>query len=101
MTRLAVRVGVVVDRADRMRGQFWHEAVCALRESHDVTCGDPILLPVADSITRPLNAEPMPLEVISSDIDILVINWDAINGDPDFGADLARNWIAHRRTALR
>lgn len=31
---------------------------------------------------------------------ILVINWDAANGDPDFGADFAQRWFQHRRPDL-
>jgi hypothetical protein len=34
------------------------------------------------------------------DYDVLVINWDAINGDPDFGADFAQRWFRHRRREI-
>ncbi|HEX8002303.1 MAG TPA: hypothetical protein VF519_06375 [Mycobacteriales bacterium] len=32
--------------------------------------------------------------------DVLVVNWDTVNGDPDFGADFAMRWFEHRRLEI-
>jgi hypothetical protein len=33
--------------------------------------------------------------------DVLIVNWDAVNGDPSFGSDSALRWFAHRHPELR
>lgn len=34
------------------------------------------------------------------DTQVLVLNWDVVNGDPDFGADWARDWVDTRRPEI-
>lgn len=31
---------------------------------------------------------------------VLIVNWDAANGDPDFGSDYVLGWFAHRRPEI-
>jgi hypothetical protein len=31
---------------------------------------------------------------------VLIVNWDAANGDPDFGADLTLRWFEHRQPEI-
>ncbi len=40
-------------------------------------------------------SEEVFVERLQSNTDVLVVNWDAINGDPDFGADRALQWFSH------
>lgn len=42
---------------------------------------------------------PSFLDVLGK-LDVLVVNWDAVNGDPEFGADIALRWFAHHRREL-
>ena len=53
---------------------------------------------VADEIERLANPDKKKffVEEIRS-CDVLIINWDSANGDPDFGADFSRRWFEHRR----
>lgn len=32
--------------------------------------------------------------------DVLIVNWDSVNGDPTFGADFSLRWFEHRRLDL-
>jgi hypothetical protein len=32
--------------------------------------------------------------------DVLIVSWDVVNGDPDFGADVALRWFLHRRPEI-
>lgn len=35
-----------------------------------------------------------------SSADVMVVNWDAANGDPEFGSDLTMRWFEHRRLEI-
>ncbi len=95
-----LRVTVIVDREDRHHGEFWTEVLADLRNQAivDTTV---TLYPLADRLAQPLTQEPALLELIENGTDVLVVNWDAVNGDPDFGGDVALRWFEHRQVALR
>ncbi len=45
-----------------------------------------MLQPLSDMMAQPLaEGEQVFLERLQSQTDVLVVNWDAINDDPDFG----------------
>jgi hypothetical protein len=45
--------------------------------------------------------EPVFLEQLQAEAQVLIINWDAINDDLDFGADRSLEWFAQRRSVVR
>lgn len=96
-----LRVTLVLDREDRRRRDFWTPILSQLREQQVVNTRV-TTYSLAESIASPLTAEtPAFLETLQDDTDVLILNWDVINGDPDFGADLALRWFEHRRLAVR
>lgn len=101
MTVPALKVLVVVDRPDRGRREFWSEVVQSLNDKGVV----PVELHVqalADVLDQPLvENEPVFIERLQRDTDVLIINWDALNNDPDFGADVALRWFEVRRGPVR
>jgi hypothetical protein len=95
-----LRVTVIVDREDRHHGQFWTKILKDLRDQRIVATAV-TLYPLADRLAQPLTHKPVLLELIERGTDVLIVNWDAINGDPDFGGDVALRWFEHRRDAVR
>lgn len=95
-----LRVTVIVDRKDRHRGQFWTKILHDLGDQRIVATAV-TLYPLADRLAQPLTHKPVLLELIERSTDVLIVNWDAINGDPDFGGDVALEWFEHRRHAVR
>ncbi len=96
-----LRVTLVLDREDRRRNDFWAPMLRQLRDQKIVDARL-TTFSLAESIASPLTAHtPAFLETLQDDTDILILNWDVINGDPDFGADLALRWFEHRRLAVR
>jgi hypothetical protein len=95
----SLRVLVVIDREDRHRGEHWGTVLDEVRARGLI---DPVvtLWPLADRIRAPLSADRVFWEQLS-ETDVLVINWDAVNGDPDFGADIALRWFEVRWPAVR
>lgn len=53
--------------------------------------------PLADLIVAPPAAAS---KFLTQDLDVLIVNWDAANGDPEFGSHLAQRWLGHRRSEL-
>ena len=88
------RVAVVCDWKRCYRGSFWPEIL------HEI---DPDLrvteYPLAQRVApgEPAGAED---GFFISNYDIVIVNWDAANGDPDFGADFAQRWFDHSRRAI-
>ena len=96
-----LRVSVVVDKADRRRREFWTDVLTDLKRQQGIDTTVK-LCPLADMMRAPLrDADPVFLEQLQDGTDVLVVNWDAINGDPDFGADAALSWFNHRHMAVR
>jgi hypothetical protein len=100
MSTETLPVTVVVDRESRQRREFWTGALAQVKAEYDVDTTVE-LCPLADLVNAPLDPnEPVLLELLEH-TKVLIVNWDAINGDPDFGADVALAWFRHRRAALR
>ncbi|MDQ3740982.1 MAG: hypothetical protein M3320_00315 [Actinomycetota bacterium] len=91
---------VIVDRRDRHHEEFWTEILADLNERNIVRT-TLTLYPLADKIAERLTNKPVLLELIERGTDVLIVNWDAINGDPDFGGDAALRWFEHRQFGLR
>ena len=88
-----VKVGVISDWARASRGNAWPKLLKELDPEPEVT-----VYPVADLMVSP-NTEGHGLEQINEER-VLVINWDAANGDPEFGAHLCQRWLEHRRPEI-
>ena len=86
--RPRLRVAVVTDRARPRRGVFWCES---LRRIADRTPTVHEAYPLAERIGD---------EFFLNRFQAVVVNWDAINGDVDFGADVALRWFQHRRLEI-
>ena len=91
-----VKIGIIGDWARSSRGNVWRELLSSVQEitQQTFTITD---FPIADLIVQPPDRSGL------QDIrrqDVLIINWDAINGDPDFGSHLALRWIEHRYREL-
>jgi hypothetical protein len=89
--RATLRVMILVDSIQCHRGYFWDD-----------------IRPELERITRhTIELRPYPLansaQFFVEEIEhyhVLVINWDAINGDPDFGSDVVLRWCEHRRREM-
>ncbi len=93
-----LNVLVVVDRPDRARGEFWRECL-----SRELPGGRPtrvICRSVASDVVQSLQAQQASTLECLQNADVCVVNWDAGNDDPDFGADLTRRWFQHRHLAV-
>lgn len=94
------RVTLVVDREGRCHADFWTAILEDLTEQMQFET-EVTRLPLADWLSRPpSDLGEAPWAVIDR-TDIVIINWDAVNGDPDFGGDVALRWFEHRQFALR
>ncbi|MGY1638662.1 hypothetical protein ACI78V_18600 [Geodermatophilus sp. SYSU D00742] len=95
------KVTVVVDREGRCHADFWTPLLEQLTRDKQFET-EVRRLSLADWLAVSQNdAGPTPWQVIESSTDILIINWDAVNGDPDFGGDTALRWFEHRQSAMR
>jgi hypothetical protein len=95
------KVTLIVDRESRCHADFWTSILEELNRDKQFE-SVVTRVPLADWLTRPLEQQvSLPWEVIEQSTDILIINWDAVNGDPDFGGDVALRWFEHRQFALR
>jgi hypothetical protein len=91
-----VRVVVLVDRmrASRRRRCFWRYVFRSpnqdLRQRVRLQ-----LVSIADELERKRN--PAIKLFSSEETDLIVVNWDAINGDPAYGSDRSYNFLYHYR----
>lgn len=86
-------VGVILDWARAARGNAWKPLLQEIDPSLKVS-----FYPIADLIVAP-EEEGKGLQVINRE-DVLIINWDCANGDPEFGAHLCQRWLGHRRPEI-
>jgi len=88
-----LRVAVITDWSHCTRGNHWEEVIAPNHEYTEVRLADAV---------APLNQQAVPgggysfLQALD-DLDVLVLNWDVVNGDPDFGADFTLAWFDHHR----
>lgn len=101
-------VQIVGDWSRCRRGNFWPEVLSELGRRQLVPNRTSVY-PLADWVWQPMpdhqrqGEAGVPAESLLQqllDTNVLVINWDVANGDPDFGADLAMRWLTHRRPEL-
>lgn len=87
--RLATVVLVDRRRLRRRRQCFWAEF---LRRDDRLRCRTKArYYSIADAIKRQKN----PAVRLFSQTDVIVVNWDAINGDPVYGSDVALQFFRH------
>jgi hypothetical protein len=89
----AVKIGVISDWDRAARGNAWPRLLKELDPVPEVT-----IYPVADLMVSP-DIEGRGLQSINKER-VLIINWDAANGDPEFGAHLCQRWLEHRRPEI-
>jgi hypothetical protein len=103
-----LRIEVVGDWGRCARGNFWPELLAELDKRHLVP-NTVRAYPLADWTWHPSPGiwRQQLVRVPGSSLlrhllqtDVLVLNWDVVNGDPDFGADLALRWFTHRRPEI-
>ena len=103
-----LRVQVVGDWGRCSRGNFWPELLAELNDRRLVP-NVASVYPLADWTWHPapgklrqqlvrVPGDSLLMQLI--DRDVLILNWDVANGDPDFGADLALRWFSHRRPEI-
>jgi hypothetical protein len=85
-------LGVLVlkDMGDYPRACFWPEVLGCLKTKKPL-----------EVRVRTLMAPDMFFIAELQHYDVLIVNWDAINGDPSFGADFAMRWCEHRLPEIR
>lgn len=78
------------------RGQFWKQCLESTKVPHTLRLHS--LAEQHLAWTDRVHPEPgtLFLEILGR-TSVLVLNWDSVNGDPDFGSDLALRWFTHRR----
>lgn len=111
-----LNVGVVVDWRHRSRGNFWPDVLghppaadvvdpeyryLECRVADQIGASAKVAQPSIDGEKEP-GSEDNRTSFFAAlkDLHVLIINWDAINGDPEFGADLTFRWIEHHRREL-
>lgn len=87
-----LRVGVVADWEHCSRGVFWEELLQGIAEpATEVT-----MYRLPDRVAGAAVGEGDAGLFVES-CDVLIVNWDAANGDPDFGASFTQRWFDARR----
>jgi hypothetical protein len=92
-----VKVGVISDWARAGRGNAWELLLSELNPAPEVT-----VYPIADLIVAPV-VPVVERQGLLQNIHkerVLIINWDAANGDPEFGGQLCQRWLEHRRPEI-
>ncbi len=97
MSPKGLRVAVIADWSLCSRGNHWHE----LFEHNRLNNHECIERRIADSVV-PRDDETKTAAGYSfleelNDLDVVIVNWDAVNGDPEFGADFTFRWFEHHR----
>ncbi len=87
------KVLVVTDWERCSRGVLWKED---LRDLSD----DIREIRLADSLTSQTRGDPTSLFQALETYQVLILNFDCINGDPAFGSDVALDWFKHRHPEL-
>ncbi len=91
------KVGVIVDWPRSARANNWPALLACLPNEPEPQV---TVYPIAQLMVEPVSeANPTSLHKINEQ-EVLIVNWDAANGDPDFGAHLALQWFRHRRPEL-
>jgi hypothetical protein len=81
------RIGVVADWDRSSRGNGWTALLQDLDK--ELFPNEATTYPLANLIMEPPKADdPASIRSIRKQ-DVVIINWDAANGDPEFGAHLA------------
>lgn len=91
-----IRIVVLIDRKRRAyrRTPFWR-AVFKVPDQDFRHRVDVRYLSIADELNR--NRNPAPLMFTTDAADVIVVNWDVMNGDPAFGSDRTYAFIEHYR----
>jgi hypothetical protein len=84
------RIGVIADWERAQRGNAWPSLLSEIDPSFQIT-----VYPIADLIVDPADR----LHQIHRE-QVLIVNWDAANGDPEFGSHLCQAWLRHRRPEI-
>ena len=102
-----MKIVVIGDWTHCSRGVLWKSIVRDLKHEYDeYRLADSVAPPGARQASPPdSHAEPpseQPFLAVAflrrlEDAQVLIINWDAINGDPEFGADFTLRWFEHHR----
>lgn len=92
---MTISIGVITDWARSARGNGWTALLKSLDEGG--LANRVIELPLSDLLVAP---PPPSQRFVAQDLDVLVVNWDAANGDPEFGSHLVQRWLSHRRPEL-
>jgi hypothetical protein len=87
------KVGVILDWTRAARGNAWKRLLKEIDLGLEVN-----FYPIGDLIVAPREEGPG-LQQINRE-QVLVINWDAANGDPEFGSHLCQRWLGHRRPEI-
>lgn len=92
-----LRIGIVADWKRCARGNLWP---ALLDRISDEVPNEHTIYPIGDLLLLPLEtSDPASISRIK-DEHVLIVNWDAANGDPSFGAHLTLQWLAHRRPEI-
>lgn len=93
-----LRIGIITDWERCYRGNGWPALLEQLGQR-----GLPSKItfyPIADLILRPVDSDDTSSTHGIRKQHVLIVNWDAANGDPDFGAHLTIRWLEHRRPEI-
>jgi hypothetical protein len=93
----ALRVGIVADWTRSARGNFWEDLLRTIQDRMPTAV---TVYPIADLIVMPPQDDGQARLSEIYNQDVLIINWDAGNGDPEFGAHLVHRWLEHRRPEI-
>jgi hypothetical protein len=92
------RIGVIVDWKRCPRGSGW-ESILKKIDKPGVFPNRRTDYALADLIVVE-DRGPASIHASIQEQDVLIINWDAANGDPAFGAHLALRWLEHRHREI-
>lgn len=97
--RQQLMIGVVVDWDRCPRGECWTNVLAQLNKPNWVP-NTATLYPIADLIVGPPRTGTVASTKEISDENVIIVNWDTVNGDPEYGAHLALRWFEHRGSEL-
>ncbi len=99
-----IKVLIAQDREHRGRGQFWREEFLQYNATEpgkfQPVADPPVTVHVADDVARRQDSPGKFFLEHLAEANVLIVNWDMANGDPDFGADVAQRWFASHQHNL-
>lgn len=90
------KVGIITDWSRACRANVWSGLIDEINRIQ----ANKFRYRLTDYPIAELLVDPQPKLAQIDEEDILILNWDVANGDPEFGGQLCQRWLDHRRPEI-